>query len=83
MLLDVTKCSDALAMAAPATVHPAHDWTILIPFFNEQDYLATTIESLAAQTRSARLILIDNGSTDASAATARATCERLGLTICC
>ncbi|NNG56347.1 glycosyltransferase family 2 protein [Sphingomonas paucimobilis] len=52
---------------------------MLIPFFNEQDYLAATIESLAAQTRSARLILIDNGSTDASAATARATCERLGL----
>ena len=76
MLLDVTKCSDALAMAALATVHPAHDWTILIPFFNEQDYLAATIESLAAQTRSARLILIDNGSTDASAATARATGAR-------
>ncbi|MBB3881087.1 glycosyltransferase family 2 protein [Sphingomonas pseudosanguinis] len=79
MLLDVTQCSDALAMAKPAIVHGSHDWTILIPFFNEEDYLAATIESLAAQTRTARLILIDNGSTDASAATARATCERLGL----
>jgi glycosyltransferase involved in cell wall biosynthesis len=59
----------------------AHDeeWTVLVPFFNERAYLAATIASLAAQDRPARLVLIDNGSTDDSAAVASAACQRLGL----
>ncbi|KQS01607.1 glycosyl transferase family 2 [Sphingomonas sp. Leaf357] len=52
---------------------------MLVPFFNEQAFLTRTIESLAAQSRPARIILIDNGSTDDSAAIARATCDRLRL----
>ncbi|OYY76050.1 MAG: glycosyl transferase family 2 [Sphingomonas sp. 28-62-20] len=51
------------------------DWTVLIPFFNERDYLAATIASIAAQSLTPWLILIDNGSTDGSADLARAACE--------
>lgn len=62
-----------------ASTAPTPEWTVLVPFFNERDYLAATIASIARQTRPLRLILIDNGSTDDGAATARAQCERLGL----
>lgn len=54
-------------------------WTVLIPFFNERDYLADTLASLAAQDVSFELILIDNGSSDGSGAIATAVCQRLGL----
>ncbi|WP_084250440.1 glycosyltransferase [Sphingomonas mali] len=53
-------------------------WSILLPFFNERDYLAATIASLARQTGPMTLILIDNGSTDDSAAIARAACRDHG-----
>lgn len=65
------------------TVRPvrrsAPAWTVLVPFFNERDFLPATIASLADQTRPFRLVLIDNGSTDGGAAIARAECDRLGL----
>lgn len=47
-------------------------WTVVVPFFNEEGYLRATLDSLGAQSRPARLILVDNGSTDASAAIAEA-----------
>ncbi|MBW6528010.1 glycosyltransferase family 2 protein [Sphingomonas sp. RHCKR7] len=48
-------------------------WTFVIAYYNEQAYLADTLASLAAQTlRPFRLVLVDNGSTDSSAAIARA-----------
>jgi glycosyltransferase involved in cell wall biosynthesis len=48
-------------------------WTVVIAYYNEQAYLADTLASLAAQTlRPFRLVLVDNGSTDRSAAIARA-----------
>jgi glycosyltransferase involved in cell wall biosynthesis len=48
-------------------------WTFVIAYYNEEAYLADTLASLAAQTlRPFRLVLVDNGSTDASAAIARA-----------
>lgn len=50
-------------------------WTVLIPFFNERDYLPETIESLACQTVPFTLILVDNGSTDGSAAVAEGFCR--------
>ncbi len=47
-------------------------WTFVIAYFNEADYLPATLASLAAQTvRPFRLVLVDNGSTDASAGLAR------------
>ncbi|WP_313536464.1 glycosyltransferase family A protein [Sphingomonas sp.] len=54
---------------------PALQWTVLVPFFNERDYLPATIESLARQTTKCTLLLVDNGSTDGSAAVAEAFCR--------
>ncbi len=39
-------------------------WSVVIPVYNEKDYLPVTLESLAAQTCRFRLLLVDNGSTD-------------------
>ncbi len=48
--------------------------TFVIPYFNEEQYLGATLESLAAQTdRRFSLILVDNKSTDRSAEIARQT----------
>ncbi len=54
-------------------------WSVVLPFFNESDYLKQTLESLSAQTRHVRIILVDNGSTDDSAAIAQITCRLLNL----
>ncbi|MDR6787550.1 glycosyltransferase involved in cell wall biosynthesis [Sphingomonas sp. BE138] len=49
------------------------NWTFVIAYYNEAAYLGETLASLAAQTlKPFRLILVDNGSTDASATIARA-----------
>jgi glycosyltransferase involved in cell wall biosynthesis len=56
-------------------------WSALVPFFNERALLPATLESLARQTRPVRVILIDNGSTDGSAAVAWATALRLGMDV--
>lgn len=53
------------AGGAPAT------WSVVIPFYNEEKFLGATLASLAAQTAGPiELILVDNGSTDASRAIA-------------
>ena len=54
---------------------PIGRWSVLVPFFNERDYLGATIASVAAQAVKPVLILIDNGSTDGSADVARAACR--------
>ncbi|WP_010544780.1 glycosyltransferase family 2 protein [Sphingomonas elodea] len=54
-------------------------WTVVIPFFNERDYVAATIESLACQTVRFTLVLVDNGSTDDSAAVAEAAARAYKL----
>ncbi|MFD1788326.1 glycosyltransferase family 2 protein [Sphingomonas floccifaciens] len=71
MYLDLDRVSQART-AAPL-------WTVLLPFFNERDYLAATIASLAAQTVTFRLILIDNASTDGSAEIAVAAARAHGI----
>lgn len=53
-------------------------WTFVIAYFNEAAYLHATLESLGAQTlKPFRLILVDNGSTDGSAAIAHAAAAAL------
>lgn len=47
-------------------------WSVVVPFFNEADFLAATVESLLAQTRKCRLILVNNASTDTSRSIAEA-----------
>ncbi len=46
-------------------------WSVVIPVFNERDYLPATLRSLAAQSRPFRLILVDNASTDGGIDVAR------------
>lgn len=42
-------------------------WSVVVPFFNEETFLGPTLASIAAQTLAPdRIILVDNGSTDAS-----------------
>ncbi|MEL7488661.1 MAG: glycosyltransferase family A protein [Pseudomonadota bacterium] len=56
------------ADAAAAAERDA-SWTVVIPYFNEEHFIRATLETLAAQSfRDFRLILVDNGSTDASRA---------------
>lgn len=62
-----------------ANTPPATNWTVLIPFFNERHYLAATIASIAAQSLTPWLVLVDNGSTDGSADVAREACDLHGL----
>ncbi|PKB19323.1 glycosyltransferase involved in cell wall biosynthesis [Novosphingobium kunmingense] len=55
------------------TMAPGPTLTLLVPYYNEADYLPATLASLAAQTdRDFRLVLIDNASTDGSSDLARA-----------
>ncbi len=80
MLLDAEKYQGWDSPWGPVfTPGVPSDWTVLIPFFNERDFLGGTLASLAAQDVPFDLILIDNGSTDGSADLAAATCRRLGL----
>lgn len=70
MLLE--QCDAAPGLDQPgaelATLAAAPRWTVVIPYFNEETYLGDTLESLLAQTVRFRLVLVDNGSTDGTAA---------------
>ena len=53
--------------------------TIILPFFNEEGWIGATIDSLVAQDDDRfRLLLVDNGSTDAGAAEAAVHGQPLG-----
>lgn len=54
-------------------------WSVILPFFNEAGMLRATLAGLAAQTVRAFVILVDNGSTDGSAAVAERACRDLGI----
>ncbi|MEO5867306.1 MAG: glycosyltransferase family 2 protein [Sphingomonas sp.] len=83
MLFEVARDLDTASAwgHGPAEIVPLHalDWTVIVPFFNERDFLARTLTSLAAQTARFALILVDNGSTDGSAGVAAELCDDLGL----
>lgn len=65
--------------ALPSESQPMrrHDWSIIVPFYNEANYLRPCLQSLLAQSILAqtlaplRLILVDNASNDGSAELAR------------
>ena len=47
---------------------PAPQWSVVVPYFNEKDYLPATLASLLAQElKPFQVILVDNASTDGSA----------------
>lgn len=77
------NCAQGGDLAAASSVSPAQGtgplWTVLLPFFNERDFIVDTVASLASQTRPVKLVLIDNGSTDGGATIAKEACERLGV----
>jgi len=77
MYLDLDPVSTRHARLIDERSVPA--WSILLPFFNERDYLRATIASLATQSVPLTLILIDNGSTDDSATIARTACRDHGV----
>lgn len=56
----------ALGMSNPAP-SPLPRWSVIIPAYNEEDFLGETVASVKAQTMAnATLILVDNKSTDAT-----------------
>jgi glycosyltransferase involved in cell wall biosynthesis len=87
MLLDTARDADfaeayeSEQIPATALVVPfgPAEWSVIIPFFNERDFIGETLASLAAQTLPFKLILIDNGSTDGTAGVAAEACTALGL----
>ena len=65
------------AIAAEKTATSAPQWTVVIPYFNEEAYLSATLASLAVQTAGRFvLVLVDNASTDNSPAIAAAFAEK-------
>lgn len=57
----------------------ANRWSVVVPVFNERDFLPRTLRSLAAQSEPCTLIVVDNGSTDGCIADARTFAEAEGL----
>lgn len=58
------------AAAIPKTqgIEGGKKWSVVVPAYNEEQYLAETLASITAQTiRDATMILIDNGSSDETA----------------
>jgi hopene-associated glycosyltransferase HpnB len=66
--------------SAPATGAALDDVTVLIPARNESECIARTLRGIAAQGAGARIIVIDDQSSDGTAQAARAT-GIAGLTI--
>ena len=54
-------------------------WSVIVPYHNEQHVLRRTLASLAAQTVRPLVVLVDNASTDGSALVARQACDDFGL----
>jgi glycosyltransferase involved in cell wall biosynthesis len=54
-------------------------WSVVLPVFNERDFLPRTLASLAEQSVPFRLIVVDNGSTDGCIADARALAKSCAL----
>ena len=58
--------TDSSAVAAPP------QWSVIVPYFNEREYIAGSVKSAMAQVGTGlHLILVDNASTDGSEAVAR------------
>ncbi|NIM16779.1 MAG: glycosyltransferase [Candidatus Aminicenantes bacterium] len=57
-----------------------HSFAVVLPYFNEADFLERTLESWVNQTRKPdQLILVDNGSTDGSETVARRALKDAGF----
>lgn len=58
---------------------PDPRWSVVIPVFNERDFLPRTLLSLSAQSVPFRLFVVDNGSTDGCIEAARALAAEQGF----
>jgi glycosyltransferase involved in cell wall biosynthesis len=76
---DPTRAQRTSPFARTPDAAGAPAWSVIVPFHNEAPFLHLPLLSLASQTVGFRLILVDNGSTDGSAAIARKICEKAGL----
>ncbi|MBK7973343.1 MAG: glycosyltransferase family 2 protein [Deltaproteobacteria bacterium] len=63
--------------AAPPAAAPASDVTIVVPAFNEERGIGPVIEALARLAGRPRILVIDDGSSDATGAVARAAGARV------
>ncbi|HKX79947.1 MAG TPA: glycosyltransferase family A protein [Novosphingobium sp.] len=54
-------------------------WSVVIPVYNERDFLPATLRALVAQTRPFRLLLVDNASTDGCMDDARRIIAETGI----
>jgi glycosyltransferase involved in cell wall biosynthesis len=77
--LESAGCSPSWSQFAGARHSRTCNWTVLLPFHNEESFLKSILDVIAAQTELLELILIDNGSTDASCTIANDECRRLGI----
>lgn len=70
MRAEATACpqkADALGAFSSKAAFSGAEWAVIIPFYNEEDYLQATLESLSRQSLEGfRVILVDNASTDRS-----------------
>ncbi|WP_447725770.1 glycosyltransferase family 2 protein [Sphingomonas koreensis] len=73
--VDANDRRTAASLSASDAVRPGRAeeeselrWTIVLAFYNEADIIVDTLRQLQCQTRSFRLVLVDNGSTDCSVA---------------
>lgn len=74
--LDSTGSRSSWGAAQPAS---APVWSVIVPFFNEREWLPVVLRSLAAQTIRPQVILVDNASTDRSGEVARQLAAELEL----
>lgn len=64
--------NDIMNHVVISTLASASEFYVVVPFYQEEQYLAATLAALSAQTDlDFTLVLVDNGSTDASAAIAQ------------
>lgn len=66
-------------MSLTADVDEKPEWSVVIPYYNERDYLPATLQSLLGQSeRRFRLFLVDNASTDGTREVIEDVCRALG-----
>ncbi|MET0364641.1 MAG: glycosyltransferase family A protein [Sphingobium sp.] len=81
-LTDAEPCESVPAFAFTRAGLPVQPrWTVVLPFYNERDYLPISLQSLAEQTVPFHLILIDNNSNDGSADVAMTLCHLGGISV--
>lgn len=67
-----SRCQPHYVGCMTETAATAPRWTVVIPYYNEENWLPATLESLSRQRlRPFRVILVDNGSTDGTPTLAR------------